>query len=100
MYYALTDAFTGDDPKECTYGFANTKAPLAFKSRAARDRWVRDTKLMTAKALSRDEVLRMTDWERGEHVGSRSDRVKAVAIYGATGEHGDTEYHIIAAKNY
>ena len=53
MYYALTDTFTGNYPSEATAGFANTKAAIAFETRAGRDEWVRETNLLTAKAISR-----------------------------------------------
>lgn len=57
MYYALTDGATGDNPKEHTHGFANTKEVLAFRTKAERDSWVENTKLLTAKKLSRSEAM-------------------------------------------
>jgi hypothetical protein len=96
MYYAETDRFTGDNPGEYTHGFANTKCALAFPTRAARDEWVKETKLMTAKAITRSEALKMTGWARGEHYGTNADQVKAVRIYSQDVE----QYHILAAKNY
>lgn len=77
-FYALTDSFTGDDPREYTSGFANRKEPLAFTSRKDRDAWVSATRLQTAKAITRDQALSMIEWSAQD----RGDVVKRVRVYG------------------
>ena len=57
FFYALSDDFTGDYPKEYTHGFSNQKIAIAFPSKEARDEWVRDTNLLTARPLSRQEAM-------------------------------------------
>jgi len=73
-YYALSDSFSGDDPKEYTYGFANSTKVIAFKSKEDRDIWLKTTKLLKAKALTRAESLRMTTTVNGR---------KLVPVYGS-----------------
>ena len=70
-YYAETDSFTGDDPREYTHGFANTKEPLAFMSKHSRDAWLSSTKLMTARKLTRAEAVRAAFTIYGGHRGCR-----------------------------
>lgn len=65
MFYALSDRFTGDLPREYTHGFANTKEVICFQTRAARDAWLQDTKLLTARPLTRDEAIRAADTSDG-----------------------------------
>lgn len=97
MYYALSDSFTGDNPSEYTSGFANTTEVIAFTSRAARDAWVRDTRLLSAAACSYGEAMRRTPWASGEGVGlgARFGRVKAVRLHGT-----DYQYHVMASRRY
>ena len=79
-FYAMSDTFTGDNPNEYTSGFANTKEPIAFTSRAARDRWLESTKLLTAKAITRAEAIREAGvWPVLPHGG----HAKAVRLHGA-----------------
>lgn len=96
MYYAETDSFAGDNPAEYTSGFANCREVIAFPTRAARDEWLKSTRLLTAKPLTRAQALSLTKWRVGDYLGYRlHDRVKAVRVYG-TSDH----YHLIAGKNY
>lgn len=60
MYYALSDSFAGDLPREHTHGFANTKTVICFATRAARAEWLTTTKLQTARALTRAEAVKLT----------------------------------------
>lgn len=72
MHYALTDTFTGNDPCSYEHGFANTKVTLAFRTRAERDGWVDSTRLLTAKALTRDEALQHA---RTDHNGNKIAKI-------------------------
>jgi hypothetical protein len=94
-YYALTDSFTGDNPAEPTSGFANTKRPLAFRSKKERDAWLKTTKLQTARSITQREALKLAKWETGEYYGSRATSVKVCRVYG-TGEGMDADYVILA----
>ena len=58
-YYALSDSFTGDNPKEYTHGFANRDKVIAFRSKKERDEWLKTTKLRKAKPLTRAEAMRI-----------------------------------------
>ena len=79
-FYALSDSFTGDDPADYTHGFANTKEPIAFTSRAARDKWVESTRLLTARAITRAEAIREAGvWPVLPHGG----HAKAIRLHGA-----------------
>jgi hypothetical protein len=91
MYYALSDSFTGSDPKEHTGGFANTKMVIAFESRANRDSWVEETKLLTASPLTRSEAV------KASRVNDNGDRV--AEIYGSEDEDGIPQYHVIKKSN-
>jgi len=59
-YYALSDSFAGDTPKEYTHGFANKDKVIAFDSKKERDAWLKTTKLLKARPLNRGEALRLT----------------------------------------
>jgi len=59
-YYALSDSFTGDNPREYTHGFANTGRVIAFGSKKERALWLKTTKLLKAKPLTRAEAMRLT----------------------------------------
>ena len=79
-FYALSDSFTGDNPADYTHGFANTREPIAFTSRTARDRWIESTRLLTAKAITRAEAIREAGvWPVLPHGG----QAKAVRLHGA-----------------
>lgn len=96
MFYAETDWSTGDNPSEYTSGFSNTAEVIAFTTRKARDEWVQETKLLSAKPLTRTQAIRMTSWVCGDYLGFRlHDKVKAVRVYGT-----DDKYHLLAGKNY
>ena len=67
-YYALSDSFTGDNPKEYTSGFANTNRVIAFHSRKERDEWLKNTRLLKAKPLTRGEAMRLTNTVDGRKI--------------------------------
>jgi len=58
-YYALSDSFTGPNPKEHTSGFTDCFA-IAFSSLGARTAWLAATKLLKARAITRPEALKFT----------------------------------------
>lgn len=78
MFYAMSDRFTGNHPKEYTTGFANTKVALAFHTKKERDKWLAETKLIPAKAITREEAIKLTKWHLDE---------KRCEIYGESNEH-------------
>lgn len=92
MYYAETDTFTGNDPKEHTHGFANTKSVLAFNTKKERDEWVKTTKLLTASPLTRAQAIKLADIDDGNLTGHNGARV--AEIYG-TGDGVIADYHLI-----
>lgn len=79
-FYAMSDTFSGDYPREFTHGFANCKVAVAFESRKERETWLNATKLLTAKAISRKEAENLTKWETGEYYGYRCNKVKPVRL--------------------
>ncbi len=97
-YYALTDSFTGDNPMEPTSGFANTKRPLAFRSKKERDAWVLNTKLLTAKAITRTEAIVIADWALGAHYGHSAESVKPCRLY-STDDRREAEYIILTESS-
>ena len=58
FFYALSDRFTGNYPKEYAEGFANTKQAIAFASKRDRDAWLDQTKLIGARAIKRTEAIK------------------------------------------
>ena len=62
-FYALSDSFTGNNPAEHTAGFANSKKVICFSSKKGRQSWLDNTRLLTAKAISRPEALKLIPWE-------------------------------------
>jgi hypothetical protein len=80
-FYALSDTFTGDDPSDYTHGFANTKCVIAFRRKKDRNVWLRSTHLLTAKAITRNEAVKITPWEKGEYHGFSCQYVKPVRVY-------------------
>ena len=99
-YYALTDTFTGDDPKYYGAGFSNTKEALAFLTKKERDTWLVTTRLLRVKALTRREALACTAWRAADHMPLPAKEkgvtaVKAVRLYGQP----DT-YVILARQLY
>lgn len=68
-YYALSDWFTGDDPKEYTSGFANTKTVICFDAARERACWLESTKLLTARALTQKQAIKAAKWETGPDRG-------------------------------
>ena len=88
-YYALSDRFAGDLPKEYTYGFANTSTVLAFRTKSERHSWLTDTQLMKARALTRAEALELVDkdgfgcpvFNTGEEYDSKGRRVFGTGAY-------------------
>lgn len=100
MFYALSDSFTGDNPREITHGFANRKIVIAFKTKAARDQWVDSTRLQTARPLTRADAMARTDWQDAQNIiAGGYGQVKAVRIHGATDDDGNIVYHIMAEKD-
>jgi hypothetical protein len=88
LYYAITDSSTGDDPKEFTAGFANRKEPLAFTDWEERARWVRETKLTSAKIITRAEAIKICLYD--QYLRDPTEHIKACRIYGKP-----TEYSIL-----
>jgi hypothetical protein len=80
LYYALSDGFTGDNPENHTAGFANRKEVIAFRDHQDRAKWVRETKLTTAKILTRAEATRITDYDT--YVTDADAHIKSCRIYG------------------
>ena len=93
MFYALTDTATGNNPREYTSGFANTKGALAFRTKAERTAWLSETKLLTAKVITRAEALKLAERSNGYLTDNPGDKV--VPIYGTETEYGLPEYHVI-----
>ena len=78
MFYALSDSFTGDMPREYTHGFANTKEVIAFNTRKERNEWLEITNLATAEPLTRAEALKLIPTTRDQH----NYPVKEVRVFG------------------
>ena len=97
MFYAMTDWTTGDNPREHNSGFANTKEPIAFRTKAERAEWLSETKLTTAKAISRKEAASMTKWEPGSYYGECGVIVKPVRIYVKNSQY-PASYAIVGRK--
>ncbi len=86
-FYALSDSFTGDNPHECSSGFANTKEVIAFTSKAERIDWLNSTKLLTAKPLSRIEAIKLSEKVIPENYSGLDKNyqwAKAARIYRST----------------
>jgi hypothetical protein len=79
-FYALSDNFTGDYPIDYCSGFANTKTVVAFHSKKERETWLKSTKLLTAKPISRTQAEKFTKWEKGEYYGYSCEKVKPVRL--------------------
>lgn len=79
IYYALSDSFSGDDPKEHTAGFANKKEPIGFRSWEARTEWLKNTKLTTARAITRAEAIKFASYDA--YVQEAGQHIKAARIY-------------------
>ncbi len=100
MFYALSDSFTGDNPREITHGFANRKVVIAFNSKTERDQWLDGTRLQTARPLAYAEALARTDWQDALNiVPGGYGQVKAVRIHGVTDADGNDVYHVMAEKD-
>ena len=102
MFYALSDSSTGDNPSEVTHGFANRKIAIAFKTKASRDSWIENTRLQTARPLTRAEALAYTNWQDAQNIipgiHAGYGKVKAVRVHGITDDDGNYVYHILAEK--
>lgn len=94
MCYALSDRATGDNPRNYTHGFSNTKEVIAFLGRAERDAWAADTKLLTAKSLTRAEALHWADTATGMEPGAEPGD-KIARVYADDDESGYSSYHVI-----
>jgi hypothetical protein len=100
MFYALSDEFTGNDPKEYTHGFCNTKIVIAFKTKKERKEWYEYTKLLTAKLITRKQALKLSEWVTDDYyTKNKFDAVKAVEIYRNNNEDKE-EYHTLIGKNF
>lgn len=55
MFYASNDWTVNN---EYSFGFANTKIILAFKTKAERDEYLATTKDLSAKSLTRKEAIK------------------------------------------
>ena len=100
MFYALSDSFTGDNPREITWGAANRKIAIAFKTKADRDSWIENTRLQTARPLTRAEALTRTEWQDALNIiPGGYGQVKAVRIHGVTDDDGNDMYHVMAEKD-
>ncbi len=55
MYYLRTDV-TMLGKKQPSFGFANKKIAIAFKTKKERDQFILDTNDLSAKAISRKEA--------------------------------------------
>lgn len=94
MYYALSDSFTGHNPKEHTHGFANTKEVIAFDTKKARDEWVEDTRLLSACALSHADAVKLAQASDGNYPGTEmGDRF--VIVYDKVDAHNLPKAHVI-----
>ena len=88
-YYALSDRFAGDCPKEYTYGFANASTVLAFRSKSERYGWLTSTRLLKAKALTKPEAIKLVDkdgfgcavFNTGEEYDSKGRRQYGTGTY-------------------
>lgn len=57
-YYALSDIFLGDYPENWSTGAIDSPEVIFFDSDKAREEWLEETKLGTARLLSRSEAIR------------------------------------------
>jgi hypothetical protein len=83
IYYALSDSFTGDNPKELTSGLAQRKEVIGFRDWEDRARWVRETNLQTARILTRPEAAKLTPYDT--HLTDQDYHIKSIRIYGESG---------------
>jgi len=93
MYYALSDSFAGSDPAEYTHGFANTKIVICFETFHQRQLWLESTRLLSAEALTREQALKLADWEVVDDCGTEA---KVAYIYD---QYGMSKLHIIVKKS-
>ena len=80
-YYALSDSHTGPNPKEPASGFANTGEAIAFNSLGARTAWLAATKLLTARAITRPEAIKLTPTLNDEWTPSYLKGLKLVSVW-------------------
>ena len=80
-YYALSDIFTGPNPAEHTSGFANSCIAIAFCSVRARTAWLAATKLLTARAITRPEAIKLTPTLNDEWTPSYLKGLKLVSVW-------------------
>jgi len=90
FYFALSDTFTGDNPQEYTTGFCNTKVPIVFNTKSERENWIFNTKLLTARKLTKKEAISLA--KKGNYTLD-DPQAKAVRIYGTGGDYApETQY--------
>lgn len=88
-WYALSDWYA-DTAKEPSFGFANTKVPIAFKSKEEREEWINKTNFLGAKPITRAEAEKMAYWHDGE---------KLVDVHSKTGCMSfDDEWVVVATS--
>lgn len=99
MFYALSDSFTGEHPREYTSGFGNTKYVICFITKKAREKWLEETKLLTARALTRQEALKLVEWISAYDYGC--DKIKTCQIYcdRNSNDQNRMHEHIITRRN-
>ena len=73
-YYALSDSYTGDYPKEYSAGLPNTKVAIYFDSREDRDQWLEETKFTLARPLTRKQAVKYASWIGGVKVAFKVSR--------------------------
>lgn len=87
MYYALSNSSTGESPIHWTNGVSSMKEVICFYTPEDRQRWLDETKLLTAHAIERDDALRYVAWTQLAH-----NMVKQCRIYNTH------DFHVIVKK--
>jgi hypothetical protein len=90
-YYALSDSYTGDNPHEYSHGFANKDKVIAFRSKEERAEWLKSTKLLKAKEITRREAMRKTKTIDGR---------KLVSMYSPDDKFANEEYVVMWESPY
>lgn len=96
MYYAMSDRFTGDTPVDYTAGFANTKEPVAFQTREARQRWLSTTRLTTSRPLSYRDALKFATTATGNETVQRGTVCQGAKLVRVA---FTENYHVIKHSN-
>lgn len=108
FFYAIVDSFVGFNAGEHSRGFANTKKAVAFRCKQDREDFLRETRDLSAKIISREEAFRRADdvghHHKGTYVLVRENRAGDVGVqilgrYWATGGHGEPKIKWMLANN-